>query len=575
MTRLVIDASTLLSATVAAPDGPLDRLMTAVRSGTVEMIVCDQLLGEMSRGLQTRYFRDRLTNEERKGIMDALAHIGLKVADPMSPPRVVRDPKDDYLVALAAIGDAALIVTGDRDLLDHEGLYPPAVKARDACIRLGLVRSEQEGQEPPPPEASRGSARPSSHGMDRERRARHQRARLYGAMVESVYRRGYASTTIPDLVALAGVSRRAFYGQFANKEECFLATYDISVARSKKRILDAWMAERGWANRLQRSCEAFLCDAAKNAKSTRLVLIEGMGIGPRARERLLLASGAYERVVATAFSVAPDSIKLPPLVPRAIVGGGRYMIASRLRRGCESELPGLTNELLNWISTYRTPVARRLITRQLPNPPHAPVAPPRFLAGEDDRSRVLSAVVYLTLHKGLGNLSSSQIAQFADMSTVSFHKQFPDKEECFLAVLDGFANEIAETMSVASPGASGWAEAVCLSVRAAVDYVVTHPGLVRVAFIDIFEVGPRMVERLELILGRFVELLERDAPAPRLAPELTAEAITGAMWAVLSSYAAGNRLRYLPCLVDHLAFLVLAPYLGPKPAIEAIESAAR
>jgi hypothetical protein len=34
-----------------------------------------------------------------------------------------------------------------------------------------------------------------------------------------------------------------------------------------------------------------------------------------------------------------------------------------------------------------------------------------------------------------------------------------------------------------------------------------------------------------------------------------------------------NRLRYLPCLVDHLAFVVLAPYLGPKPAIEAIERA--
>jgi hypothetical protein len=47
------------------------------------------------------------------------------------------------------------------------------------------------------------------------------------------------------------------------------------------------------------------------------------------------------------------------------------------------------------------------------------------------------------------------------------------------------------------------------------------------------------------------------------------------MWTVLSAYAVRNRLRYLPCLVDHLAFLVLAPYLGPKPAIEAIESAKR
>ncbi len=37
----------------------------------------------------------------------------------------------------------------------------------------------------------------------------------------------------------------------------------------------------------------------------------------------------------------------------------------------------------------------------------------------------------------------------------------------------------------------------------------------------------------------------------------------GAIWAILSSYAPHDRLRYLPCLVDHLAFLILAPYVGP------------
>ena len=254
------------------------------------------------------------------------------------------------------------------------------------------------------------------------------------------------------MIALAGVSRRAFYEQFANKEECFLATYDISVARSKKRVLDAWLTDRGWANRLHRSCQAFVEDAYRNAKSTRLVLIEGMGIGPRARERMLLASGAYERVVSTAFEVAPDGIKLPPLAPRAIVGGGRYVTAARLRHGRESELPGLTDELLDWVSAYRSPVAGRLAHHALPTPPHVPASPARFLSGDDRRSRVLGAVVHLTLDEGFGELSDPQIAQFAGMSTETFHKQFPDKEQCFLTVLDEFANEIIATMMAASAG---------------------------------------------------------------------------------------------------------------------------
>ena len=380
------------------------------------------------------YFRVRLTSEERRHIMDALAHVGLRVADPVSPPSVVRDPKDDYLVALAAIGDAALIVTGDRDLLDHEGLDPPAVNARDACIRLGLIQSKLGP-------LFRPTARRDFHGLereararereararDREARARHQRTRLDGAMIESVHKDGYTGTTVAHIIALAGVSRHAFYTHFANKEECFLATYDISVARSKKRMLDAWKAESGWINRLDRACRAFAEDAYRNSKSMHLVLIEGMGIGPRARERMLLASGAYERVVSTAFNVAPDGVKLPPLAPRAIVGGGRYVTAVRLRQGRESELPELADELLDWVSAYRSPVARRLTARQLPGPERVSVASARFLSGDDSRSRALGAVVHLTLDKGFDKLSDPQIAQLAGLSTESFHNQFPDK----------------------------------------------------------------------------------------------------------------------------------------------------
>jgi AcrR family transcriptional regulator len=413
------------------------------------------------------------------------------------------------------------------------------------------------------------------HGMRREEVARHQRTRLYGAMTEAVYKWGYPATTVAHVIALAGVSRRAFYEQFANKEECFLATFDISVARAKKRMLDAWLTDRGWANRLHRSCQAFVEDATENAKSARLVLVDALGIGPHARERQLLATSAFERVVAGGFGVAPDGIRLPPLAPRAIVGGGRYVIFARLRDGRAPELAGLTDELLDWVSAYRSSAAARLATSGSPNPPHVPVAPARFLSGDDKRSRTLGAVVHLTFDEGFRELTDPQIAQFAGMSTEAFHKQFPTKEQCFLAAFDEFAEEVLETMIAATEPASSWPEAVYLAIRGAVEYMVAHPGLVRMAFIDIYDVGPMMVDRLAAALERFAKLLAENSPEPRRAPLLCAEAVTGAVWAVMGSYAVRNRLRYLPCLIDHLSFLVLAPYLGPKPAIEAIDSARR
>jgi AcrR family transcriptional regulator len=105
------------------------------------------------------------------------------------------------------------------------------------------------------------------HGLGREQVARHQRARLYRGMVESVYQRGYAGTSVANVIALAGVSRRAFYEQFSNKEDCFLATYDALVAHSRKRVLKAWLSERGWANRLYTACKVFLQGIASDPRS--------------------------------------------------------------------------------------------------------------------------------------------------------------------------------------------------------------------------------------------------------------------------------------------------------------------
>ena len=52
-----------------------------------------------------------------------------------------------------------------------------------------------------------------------------QRERMLDAMARAVAAKGYAKVTVADVVALAGVSRRTFYEHFADKEQCFLATY--------------------------------------------------------------------------------------------------------------------------------------------------------------------------------------------------------------------------------------------------------------------------------------------------------------------------------------------------------------
>ncbi len=411
------------------------------------------------------------------------------------------------------------------------------------------------------------------HGMGRDAVARHQRARLFGAMIEAVHRQGYKATTVAHVIALAGVSRRAFYEQFANKEDCFLGTYDIAVARAKRRMMDGWMMERGWANRVHRACQAFVEDACRNVKSSRLVLIEGLGLGVKSRERLMRSAVAFERVLADGFRAAPDGVQLPPLGPKAIVGGGRYLMFDRLRTDRVAELPMLTDELLDWISAYRSPAARIGVSRT--PPPHRPAEPARFLESDEKRARVLGAVVHLTLDEGYRELTDPQIAQFAGMSTESFHKYFPSKRECFLAALDEFVDETIEVVAAAAARASSWPEAAYLGVKAGIEHFVVHPGLTRMAFEDLFEVGPAVTDSIGTSLGKLAGILHESSPEPRRAPLLAHEAVAGAMWAIIGNYAVRKRVKYLPSLTDHLVFLVLAPYVGPKAAGQTIDATRR
>jgi AcrR family transcriptional regulator len=408
--------------------------------------------------------------------------------------------------------------------------------------------------------------------MKREEVACNQRARLYGGMIEAVSQRGYQATTVAHVIGLAGVSRRAFYEQFDSKEACFLATYDIVVARSRKRVIDAWQGERGWANRVHAACKTLLDDVAESPKGPRLVLVDALGIGPKVRERMQLAGFAFERLVAAAFRAAPDGGELPPLASRAIVSGVRHVVFTRMLEQRERELYTLTDEVLDWIESYRSPAGARLAAG-LATPPKVPPTPAAFLACDDKRARVLGSVVHLTLDEGYAGLTDPQIAQFAGISTEAFHKQFADKEECFLAVLDEFVKEALDSVRPRLESATSWPQAVQRAISAFVEYLVGHQALIRIAFIDLYEVGPGMIGRLTKSVEELTKLLTETAPEPRRGPAVASEAITGALWGIISSYVANDRLARLPCLVEQLTFIVLAPYIGPKAAVDAIHEA--
>jgi AcrR family transcriptional regulator len=179
-------------------------------------------------------------------------------------------------------------------------------------------------------------------------------------------------------------------------------------------------------------------------------------------------------------------------------------------------------------------------------------------------------MVEAVAERGYERTSVKQVIGLAGVSRRSFYEQFANKEECFLAVLDEFVNEAVETVRPRMVASSSWPESVYKGVGAFVEYLAAHQALLRIAFIDLFEVGPGMIAKMTRSIEGFTKLLTDNGPEPQRGPAVALEAITGALWGIICTYVANDRLARLPSLVDQLAFIVLAPYIGPKAAVETI-----
>ncbi|ORA40421.1 putative toxin-antitoxin system toxin component, PIN family [Mycobacterium branderi] len=131
--RVVIDPNVWISA-VINPYGTPARVVQAIADNAITAVVTQHLLDELAAVLIRPKFRRWINVADAIAFVESLGdHADLR--DDPGPPKIgVRDPNDDYLVALAEAADA-VIVTGDDDLL-RAGLEPPAITPAQLLERL-------------------------------------------------------------------------------------------------------------------------------------------------------------------------------------------------------------------------------------------------------------------------------------------------------------------------------------------------------------------------------------------------------------------------------------------------------
>jgi AcrR family transcriptional regulator len=184
------------------------------------------------------------------------------------------------------------------------------------------------------------------HGLPRSFVARNQRLRIVAAMLRVLPRYGYAGTTIGHLTREAGVSRAAFYAQFASKEECFLAAYELAGEWLCERVERVVGAEDEWPIRVRTGVAEALRLLAGNPPLAHLIAVEALQAGLAARER---QQACLARFAEALRAGRPGRPELPPDLEELLLGGvismiGRYVDADRAER-----LPELTAQLVEYL----------------------------------------------------------------------------------------------------------------------------------------------------------------------------------------------------------------------------------
>lgn len=106
------------------------------------------------------------------------------------------------------------------------------------------------------------------------------RTRLLKGMAQAAAAKGYAGTTIADVVSAAGVSRRTFYEHFATKADCFIALYEAASRNTLSVLRQAIDPAHEWETQLNRALLAYLGSMAQNPPLLRALFIEILSLGP-------------------------------------------------------------------------------------------------------------------------------------------------------------------------------------------------------------------------------------------------------------------------------------------------------
>jgi AcrR family transcriptional regulator len=187
---------------------------------------------------------------------------------------------------------------------------------------------------------------PGRHLIPRDFVSQNQRERMLLATAELVAERGYQKTTIELIAKTARVALVTFYEHFANKEECFLAAFDESVAAAGEVFSELVDPEQPWVDQISTGLEVLLEMVVAEQARAKLCIVESQAAGGEALARYQSMLEMVAPKLREGRELNPRTSRLPDGLEVAIAGGLMWLVHQRLVAGEVDELKSLLPEML-------------------------------------------------------------------------------------------------------------------------------------------------------------------------------------------------------------------------------------
>jgi AcrR family transcriptional regulator len=186
-----------------------------------------------------------------------------------------------------------------------------------------------------------------------------QRGRLLEAVLAVTAEQGFAGATIGDIVGRAGVARRTFYENFADKEESFLAAFEYAAEEVITAVAGAYRPEdETLQDRVEGYISALLAALAARPAAARTFIVDVGTGGTAAIARQLEVN---ERLAQTIVELNRQTRARDPFVPAvspgralAIVGAIEELVRHEIHERGPESIPELRGELVSLTAALLT-----------------------------------------------------------------------------------------------------------------------------------------------------------------------------------------------------------------------------